>query len=46
MVIDRSEAWKRARRRKDGGYDEKVQEIVDKIVSYSFKANIIVFTFY
>ena len=31
--IDRSLTWKRARKRKSGGYDADVAEIVEKIVS-------------
>lgn len=32
--IDRATLWKRARVLKSGGYDENVQEVVDKIVSF------------
>ena len=31
--IDRAECWKKSKRKKTGGFDPEVQEVVDKIVS-------------
>lgn len=38
--IDRATLWKEARKKKTGGFDENVQVIVNKIVSYILCGNI------